>query len=105
MASSFFSTGEYSAFGRDNTGFVTDLYATFLNRAPDSGGLADWTGQLAAGMPREVVLASFMFSSEFSAFTRGIFGTTTVRKEIDAAGDFYRGLLGRLPDNAGFSYW
>ena len=41
-------------FNRDNTGFVTDLYNTFFNRAPDGGGLAFWMGQLQQGMPREV---------------------------------------------------
>jgi hypothetical protein len=28
-----------------------------------------------------------------------------VRAEIDTVGDFYRGLLSRLPDGAGFNYW
>ena len=75
---------------------MTDLYTTFFNRAPDAGGFADWKGQLAAGMPREVVLASFMFSTEFASFTQAIFGTTATRKEVDTVVDFYRGLLGAL---------
>ena len=49
MASAFYTSAEYLALGRDNTGFVTDLYSTFFNRAPDAGRLAFWTGQLAAG--------------------------------------------------------
>jgi hypothetical protein len=105
MAGSFYFSPEYVAFNRDNDAFVTDLYTTFFNRAPDAGGFADWKAQLAAGMPREVVLASFMFSAEFASFTQAIFGTTTVRKEIDTVGDFYRGLLGALPDNSGFNFW
>ena len=43
MATAFYFSAEYSAFSRDNTGFVTDLYQAFLNRAPDA---QDWpTGQ------------------------------------------------------------
>lgn len=105
MALAFFSSPEYTALGRDDTGFVTDLYNTFFDRPPDAGGLAYWTGLIAQGMPREVVLASFLFSTEFTSFSQSIFGTATVRAEVYAAVDFYRGLLGRLPDDAGFAYW
>ena len=56
-------------------------------------------------MPREVVLTSFMFSAEFANFTQAIFGNTAARKEIDTVMDFYRGLLSRLPDAAGFNFW
>ncbi len=105
MAGSFYTSAEYLAFARDNNGFVTDLYNTFFNRAPDAGGLAFWTGQLASGMPREVALVGFMFSTEFVNFTQAIFGNTAVRKEIDTVVDFYRGLLGRLPDGGGFGFW
>ena len=105
MAGSFYSSAEYRALGRDDAGYVTDLYGTFFNRAPDAGGFAEWTGLLAAGMPREVVLASFMFSTEFANFTQAIFGTMSVRREIDTVQDFYRGLLGSLPDDTGFAYW
>jgi hypothetical protein len=52
-----------------------------------------------------VVLLSFMFSNEFGNFTRSIFGDTAARPEVDVAGDFYRGLLARLPDTAGFTHW
>jgi hypothetical protein len=105
MASYFFTSPEYLAFGRDDAGFATDLYTTFFNRAPDAGGLAFWMGQLAAGMPREVMLASFMFSPEFVGFTEALFGVNAVRKEVDMVVDFYRGLLARLPDTDGFTYW
>jgi hypothetical protein len=105
MASFFFRSGEYTGFNRDNTGFVTDLYNTFFNRAPDGGGLTYWLGQLSAGVPREVVLVSFMFSNSFKTFTENIFGSTAARAEVDTVMDFYRGLLGRLPDSAGFNSW
>ncbi len=105
MALSFFSSAEYLSFGRNNSDYVSDLYNTFYNRAPDAGGLAYWTGQLAQGTPREIVLASFMFSPEFSNFVAGIFGTTTSGPEAGIVVDFYRGLLARLPDTGGFNYW
>jgi hypothetical protein len=105
LAATFYTSAEYLAFGRDDAGFVTDLYNTFFNRGPDAGGLAFWTGQLAGGMPREVVLVEFMFSAEFRNFTQGIFGTTAVRAEVDTVTDFYRGLLARLPDSGGFGFW
>src|SRR6185369_16622825 len=99
MAQAFYFSGEYAAFNRDNTGYVTDLYNTFFNRAPDSGGLAFWVGQLASGMPREVALAEFMFSTE------AIFGNVSARAEVNEIVDFYRGLLARTPDSSGFDFW
>jgi hypothetical protein len=105
LAMSFYSSPEYLSFNRTDTGFVTDLYTTFFNRPPDAGGLSFWTGQLTGGLPREVALVGFMFSTEFVNFTQAIFGNTPVRAEVDVVGDFYRGLLARLPDNGGFNFW
>lgn len=105
MASFFYSSNEYRGFARDDTGFVTDLYRTFFNRAPDAEGLRYWVAGLGRGMPREVVLVQFMFSPEFAAFTQAIFGNTPARAEVDVVMDFYRGLLGRLPDRNGFDHW
>ena len=105
MAMSFYTSAEYEAFNRGDAEFVIDLYRTFFNRPPDAPGLAYWTGQLGAGLPREVLLASFMFSPEFVAFTRAIFGDTSVRGEVDAVVDFYRGVLSRLSDDSGHGFW
>ncbi len=105
LAITFFTSPEYVALNRDNAGYVTDLYRTFFNRSADAGGLAYWTSLLSQGMPREVVLVSFMFSPEFANFTQAIFGNTAARAEVDTVGDFYRGLLSRLPDSGGFNYW
>jgi len=105
LAMSFFTSVEYTAFGRTNAQFVDDLYRTFLNREPDAAGHAFWMNQFAAGLTQEVVLVAFMFSDEFRAFTASIFGNTSVRRELDAVMDFYRGLLARLPDGGGFNFW
>ena len=51
-------------------GFVTLLYANVLGRAPDAGGFAAWTGQLASGgQSRAQVVAGFAQSREFRAAT------------------------------------
>jgi hypothetical protein len=105
MAMSFFFGWEYLARSTNPTQFTRDLYRTFFNRDADLPGLDYWTGQMAAGMPREVVLAGFMFSPEFAQFTRNIFGDTSARAEVNVTVDFYRGLLARLPDDAGFAHW
>jgi hypothetical protein len=105
MAQTFYFSGEYATRNRNNTGFATDLYTTFFNRAPDAPGLAFWVANLDQGMPREVALAAFMFSTEFRNFTQAIFGNTAARAEVDAVMDFYRGLLARVPDDGGFNFW
>lgn len=105
MAMSFFTSTEYIALNRNDLGFVADLYLTFFDRGPDSGGLSYWMSQLAAGLPREVLLAQFMFSPEFVSYTQARFGNTNSRAEVDTVMDFYRGVLSRLPDSSGFLYW
>jgi sugar lactone lactonase YvrE len=105
MAQGFYFSAEYATFNRTNAEFVTDLFNTFFNRAPDAAGLNFWTSELSAGVPREVVLVSFLFSTEFANFTTNIFGTQSVRPERNMVMDFYRGLLARLPDDGGFNFW
>lgn len=105
MAIQFIESAEYRAFNRDNAGFVTDLYQAFFARAPDAGGLAYWTGLIAQGLPRGVVLSSFLFSTEFNQYTTARLGTVNARPEGTTVIDFYRGYLVRLPDDGGLSYW
>jgi uncharacterized delta-60 repeat protein len=105
MAAAFFASPEYAGFNRDDAAFVTDLYETFFNRAPDAQGQAYWLQQLGSGLPRAAALATFMFSTEFRDFTQAQFGNTVARAEVDMVGDFYRGLLMRMPDDGGFAYW
>jgi hypothetical protein len=105
MAMAFYGSAEYAAFNRGSAGYVTDLYTTFFNRTPDGAGLSFWNNEIATGLPRGVALAGFMFSTEFRNFSQGIFGGATVRPEVDAVVDFYRGLLGRPPDSGGFAFW
>jgi hypothetical protein len=105
LAAAFYMSAEFDSLQRDDTGFVTSLYDTFFNRAPDPAGLGYWVGQADAGLPGSAILASFMYSPEFASFTTNLFGASTARAESDVVTDFYRGLLDRLPDSSGYTYW
>jgi uncharacterized delta-60 repeat protein len=108
MAQTFFTSAEYAAFNRDDAGFIQDLYHTFFDRDADAAGQTYWMQQIASGMPREVVLASFMFSDEFKQLLQRIsIGSTAgiPPPELFPTMDLYRGLLGRMPDVDGFNYW
>ena len=105
MAITFFNSPEYLAYNRDDSQFLTDLYATFFQRAPDPGGLQFWLGLIQGGLPRNVVLVSFLFSPEFANFTQSLYGNTAARPEMDVVMDFYRGLLSRMPDAGGLAFW
>jgi hypothetical protein len=105
MAMSFYFSAEYTSFGRTTTEFVRDLYNTFFDREPDPAGLSFWVAQIDGGVPREAALAGFMFSDEFRLFSQRIFGAPAVRSEINLVMDFYRGLLSRMPEPAGFRFW
>ena len=105
MAMSFFASAEYTNRSRDDDAYLADLYRTFFDRAADSGGVEFWRGQIALGLPREMILNAFLFSSEFAALNATYFGGAATRPEVDLVLDMYRGLLGRLPDTAGLTYW
>jgi hypothetical protein len=105
LAGFFFNSDEYKAVSRNDSDFVTDLYNTFFLRGPDAGGLAYWVGQIAAGMPRNIVLYNFMFSDEFRSFMAAAVGSSPSRAEVYAVVDYYRGLLGRLADPSGYASW
>lgn len=105
MAGWFFRGPEYLAKQTGDGQYVVDLYRTFFNRQPDSGGLSFWVGQLAQGMPRSLVLYAFLFSPEFTGYMQNLLGNTGSRSEVYAVVDFYRGFLNRLPDSAGLDYW
>jgi hypothetical protein len=105
MANVFFNTPEYLAFNRDNSGFVTDLYNAFFSRVPDAAGLSYWLGQLASGMPRDNVMSSFLFSAEFTATMNAAFPGQTARAETYLVLNLYGGLLRRLAETGGYTYW
>ena len=66
VAQDLVSSGEFAQLygGLGNGAFVQALYQTVLHRTADSGGLADWTGQLNAGVSRAVVVTGIADSLE-----------------------------------------
>jgi len=105
MAGQFFTSTEYRGKNTSDTQYVTDLYETFFDRPPDTGGLNNWLGQLVAGLPRDILMYEFLFSDEFTGYMQGLFGDTSTRPEMNMVMDFYRGILGRLPDDDGYNNW
>ena len=105
LANAFYNSPEYLAFNRDNNGFVTDLYITFFGRLPDAGGQSYWLGQLASGMTRNNLMASFLFSPEFTATMNGVFPGKTARAETYLTMNLYGGYMRRLADSGGYAYW
>jgi hypothetical protein len=71
IASFFASSTEFTTtYGAlSNQAFVTLLYQNVLNRSPDSGGLAYWTGLLDSGTSRGSVLTGFSESAEYQIKT------------------------------------
>jgi hypothetical protein len=47
------------------TNYVTNIFNTVLNRAPDPGGLSFWVGQMQSGMNQLDVFKSFLNGPEF----------------------------------------
>jgi hypothetical protein len=75
VAANFIASPEFAkTYGAlDNTQFVTQLYANVLHRAPDAGGLAFHTGNLATGATTRVTtLVGFSESPENQAALVGV---------------------------------
>ncbi len=78
---------------------LVDLYVAYLDRAPDSAGLAYWAGRLADGASVASIAREFFHSGE----SREVHGeTVSAAALVDAA---YAEILGREPDEAGRQYW
>jgi hypothetical protein len=105
LAKFFFNSQEYYLQNKTDGQFVTDLYQTFLNRAPDPGGFDYWVNYLAQGLTRNMLITQFAYSDEFKLYVEGIFGPGTTRPEDNLVNDLYRGFLNRFPDSAGFDGW
>ena len=89
MAENFGSSPEFTTryAGLDDEAFVRLVYRNVLRRAPDAGGLAFWTDQLAAGQSRAWVMVGFADSTEHES--------RTARRS--AAFLAYAAMLGRSP--------
>jgi hypothetical protein len=99
----FFNSNEYLLKQKTNAAFVIDLYQAFLNRNPGQSEVDYWAGYLTQGLSRNIILNCFAYCAEFSLYMDGIFGAGAKRPEPNLVNDFYRGLLNRLPETAGFN--
>ena len=97
ISNAFASSAEFAnRYGAlTNSQFVTLVYNNVLGRAPDSAGLAYWTGQLDGGMTRGTMMLNFSESPEY----RGL-----IANEVYVT-MMYVGMLRREPDAGGFSFW
>ena len=66
VAKSFFNSKEFINRNLSNEDYVETLYETFMDRASDAGGKADWVNKLNSGVSRQTVLEGFSRSPEFS---------------------------------------
>lgn len=75
IAAAFASAAEFQQkYGNlSNADFVAQMYRFTLNREPDAGGLANWTGQLDSGaLNRAQMLLAFSESAEHVRLTAGL---------------------------------
>ncbi|UCF90644.1 MAG: DUF4214 domain-containing protein [Desulfobacterales bacterium] len=105
LAKFFFNSPEYLSREKNNSQYVTDLYQTFFDRAPDQGGQDFWVGSLEQGISRNVILNYFVYGDEFQLSMANIFEEGAPDPVSNLVNDFYRGLQGRLPDTNGFIGW
>ena len=88
----FFNSAEYLAMNKNDSAFVTDLYETFLLRTPAPAEVTSWVAQLNAGLTRNMLITSFAYSPEFTAYMTSLFGPDTTRPENNLLNDLYRGI-------------
>ncbi len=65
-AKSFFMSGEYVNKKTTNEQYIVNLYETFMDRNPETGGIPYWENLLNSGISREQVLEGFANSPEFA---------------------------------------
>jgi Ca2+-binding RTX toxin-like protein len=97
--------GTYGAL--TDSGFVSLLYNNVLHRAADAGGLAYWTGLLAAGHSRAEVVLGFTESNEDIAdlatpVQQGLWVQDAAAAQVAR---LYDTAFSRLPDATGLAYW
>jgi Ca2+-binding RTX toxin-like protein len=110
VAAAFTGSAEFAQrYGApDNAGFVTQLYANALNRAPDAAGLNFWVGGLNNGsLGRPDVVLRFSDSAEFRATTAPALADGLWAPDPDAVAvaRVYQAALDRSPEAAALSSW
>ncbi len=80
------------------SGAIARFYWAFLQRPPEAGGVAFWSGELAAGTSLTSIADGFAGSTEFVT----TYGSLSDDEFIDVV---YDNVLGRRADDAGFEFW
>jgi Glycosyl hydrolases family 43/Domain of unknown function (DUF4214) len=97
VSAAFAASPEFAAtYGAlDNAAFVDRVYRNVLGRGADRDGQAYWIFLLARGLTRGELMLAFTESPEHRA-------ATEAEAEVVM---LYVGMLGRLPDPGGYTYW
>ncbi|WP_127112547.1 DUF4214 domain-containing protein [Shimia sediminis] len=91
-------TYSWASFQAGWTDNVFRLYQAAFDRAPDLGGLTNWTAALANGMTLEEAVAGFVGSAEFQL----TYGATMNTQFVTL---LYNNVLDRDPDMGGLAAW
>lgn len=105
VAYGFVGSAEFTNRNLDDVDFLTVLYKTFFNRAPDAGGMTYWMEKLQTGMTRTEVLHGFTGSKEFKARTKAYGIELTTSNVSKFVTRLYAKGFERMPDGAGLRYW
>lgn len=94
-----FTDGKFVTDIEDTAAQVYRLYGATLGRAPDSGGLKGWAGEIESGrLTLRQATDGFTSSAEF----QNKYGNVDNAGFVDL---LYENVLGRDPDLEGFQYW
>ena len=111
----FVFSNEYLGRNTSDEEFVGMLYRVFLDREPDSAGIASWVRNLEAGMSREHIFSGFVMSPEYSqicsnyGIDHGMYYSAQPRDENINVTSFVQRLyttsLGRPGEPDGLNFW
>ena len=117
VSGGFYTSSEFAAKSAKMTdaAYITNLYNTYLGRAPDAAGLAGWEALLKSGATRLSLLNGFINSEEFIGICQryriahGSFKPANYRDQyynVTAfVGRLYKLFLNRNPEPAGLEGW
>jgi len=102
MARIFFQSSEYQSRNRSREQFIRDAYSTFLHRVPSQTELDGW---LSGIWNQPQVVSIFAESAEFNQYIQGVFPGLAGAPTGNFVTTMYIGLLDRLVDSGGLSFW
>ncbi len=114
LSSGFIWSQEFQNKNLSDEEFVEKLYQVYLGRSSDAEGKAAWVNELEQGASRSEIMEGFALSSEFHkkcayygiAQTGGETKNSKLYIELtEFVSDYYRGFLGREPDEDGLEAW